>query len=66
MSYLKMKSVNKEIHTITGVTFVVDFNDFVDDEIIVKYMVTEDDKQICYLDFVGNTLKIKDVKFITC
>ena len=65
MSPLKMKSVNKMVHAITGITFVVDLHDFSNDEITIKFMLTEDNNQICYFDFVSNMLKIMDVKVIT-
>ena len=57
MSPLKMKSVNKVVHAITGITFFVGLNDFANDEITIKCMLTEDNNQICYFDFVSNTLK---------
>lgn len=65
MSPLKMKSVNKMVHAITGITFVVGLHDFSNDEITIKFMLTEDNNQICYFDFVSNMLKIMDVKVIT-
>ena len=65
MSPLKMKSVNKMVYAITGITFVVGLHDFSNDEITIKFMLTEDNNQICYFDFVSNMLKIMDVKVIT-
>ena len=52
-----MKPVNKIDHHVTGVTFIVALNDFADDYSTVKFMLTEDNKKICYLEFVANTLK---------
>ena len=48
--------MNKVVHPVTSVTFVVGLKYFADDETIVKFILTEDNKQIFYLDFVGNTL----------
>ena len=44
MSTLKMKSMKKVIHTVTGVTFVVDLHDSINDEAILKFMITDDNK----------------------
>ena len=37
--------------------FVMDLHNLAKDEATVKFMVTKDKNQICYLDFVSNTLK---------
>ena len=47
MSSMKMKSVNIVRHAVNGVTFVVNLTDFTDDKVIVIFMLTKDDKQIC-------------------
>ena len=60
-----MKSVDKVLHAVAGVTFVVSVNDFGDDKTVVKCMLTKDNKQICYLDFFSNTMRIVYVKVIT-
>ena len=57
MSTLKMKLANKILFTVTSVTFVVALNDVDDVLSTVKFMLTKDNKQICYLDFVGPSLK---------
>ena len=45
--------MNKMVHAITGITFVVGLHDFSNDEITIKFMLTEDNNQICYFDFVS-------------
>ena len=58
MSDFKIKSAsNKVVHSFTSVAFIVSFSDFVNDEFTVRYTLIEDNTQICYLDFVVNTLK---------
>ena len=57
MPTLKMKLVNKALFPFTGVTFIVALNDFADDEFTVKYLLTKDNDQLCYPDFVGTLLK---------
>ena len=65
MLSLKMKLVNKVVHTVTGVTFVMGLKYFSDDETTVKFILTEDNKQIFYLDFNNNTLKDHGCKCYT-
>ena len=57
MLTLQMKPVNKALFPFTGVRFVVALNDCADDESTVKYLLTKDNDQLCYLDFVGTLLK---------
>ena len=47
MSSMKMKSVNTVRHVVNGVIFVVNLTDFTDDKVIVIFILTKDDKQIC-------------------
>ena len=44
-----MKLTNNAVHTIVGDTFVMGLHDLTNDETIVKFIVTMDNKQICYL-----------------
>ena len=57
MSTLKMKTMKRFFHTITGDTFVVGLHDSINDDIIFKFMITDDNKQLCYLDNLNLTLK---------
>ena len=57
MSTLKMKTMKRVLHTITGVTFVVGMHDSINDDIVFKFMVTDDNKQLCCLDDLSLTLK---------
>ena len=41
-------------------------HDLTNDKTTVKFMVIKDKKQICYLDFVSNTLKSTGVKVTMC
>ena len=52
-----MESMNDDVHADVGDTFVMGLHDLTNDETTVKVMVTKKNKQICYLDFVSNTLK---------
>ena len=42
---------------VTGVTFVVGLKYVVDDETIVKCLLIKDNKSVCYLEFLSNTLE---------
>ena len=57
MFELKMKSAKNILHTVTGVTFVVDFHTFTNDDSVLKLMITDDNKQRCYLNVVNLALK---------
>ena len=49
--------MNDAAHVIADDTFVMGLHDLINYETTVKFMVTKDNKHICYLDFVSNTLK---------
>ena len=51
-----MNSVKIGVQAVNCVTFVVGLKDFHDDETTVKCMLTKDNKEICYLDFISITL----------
>ena len=57
MSTLKIKSMKEAIHAVTGVTFVVGLHNSINDETVLKFMITDDNKQLCYLDNLNLTLK---------
>ena len=57
MLSMKMKSTNKVLQAVTGVIFVVGLKYFADDETIVKCLLIKDNKSVCYLEFLSNTLK---------
>ena len=57
MSTLKIKSMKETIHVVTGVTFVVGLHNSINDETVLKFMITDDNKQLCYLDNLNLTLK---------
>ena len=59
-----MKSMNDDVHADIDDTFVMGLHYLTNDETTVKVMVTKENKQICYLDFVSNTLKIMGLKVI--
>ena len=61
-----MKTVNKGVFPVTGVTLIVVLNDFSDDEPTVKYMVTNDNKQILILILLVLCWKNKDVQVMMC
>ena len=57
MSNLKMKSTKNILHAITAVTFVIGLHTFTNDDIVLKFMITDDNTQLCYLDVISLTLK---------
>ena len=38
------------LHAVTGVMFVVGLHDYINDETVLKFVITDDNKQLCYLD----------------
>ena len=59
MSNLKMKSTKYFLHAVTDVTCVVGLHNFTNDESIWKFMITDNNKQLCYLDVINHALKNK-------
>ena len=57
MSNLKMKSTKNVLHAVTGVTFVVGLHTFSNDDSVLKFMITDNKKQLCCIDFVNLSLK---------
>ena len=57
MSELKMKSTKNVLHAVTDVTFVVGLHTISNDNSVLKFMITDDNKQLCYLDVVSPVLK---------
>ena len=60
MSELKMKSTKNVLLAVTGVTIAVGLHKFSNDDSVLKFMITDDNKQFYYLDVVILALK-KDV-----
>ena len=52
-----MKSTKKNLHAVTGITFVVGLYTITNDDSVLKFMITDDNKQLCYLDVVSLALK---------
>ena len=52
-----MKSTKKVLHAVTSVTFVVGLYNFTSDDSVLKFMIIDDNKQLCYVDFISLTLK---------
>ena len=52
-----MKSMKKVLHSVTGVTFVVGLQDSINDEIVLKFMITYNNKYLCNLHDLSLTLK---------
>ena len=57
MSELKMKSTINVLHAVTGATFVIGLYSVSNDNSVLKFMITDDNKQLCYLDVVSPVLK---------
>ena len=64
MSELKMISTKNVLHIVTGVTFVIGLHTVSNDNSVLKFMIIDDNKQICYLDVVSPALKIFYVNVI--
>ena len=52
-----MKSTKNVLHVVTGVTFVVGLHIVSNDNSVLKFMITDDNKHLCYLDVVSLALK---------
>ena len=52
-----MTSTNNVLHAVTGATFVVGLHNYINDESVLKFMITDDNTQLCYLSVVSDTLK---------
>ena len=52
-----MKSTINVLHAVTGVTFVIGLYTVSNDNSVLKFMIIDDNKQICYLDVVSPALK---------
>ena len=52
-----MKSTKNVLHAVTGVTFIIGLHIFSNDNSVLKFMITDDNKQLSYLDVVSPVLK---------
>ena len=59
MSTLRMKPMKGILYAVTGVRFDVGLHDFINNETVFKFMITDNNKQLCYLDKISLTLKQK-------
>ena len=57
MLTLKMQSMKNILYAVTGVTFVIGLYNYTNDETLLKFIITDDDKQLFYLDDLSLTLK---------
>ena len=57
MSTLKIQSMKEVLHDVTIVAFIVGLHDYINDETVLKFMITDDNKQLYYLDDLILTLK---------
>ena len=57
MSELTMVSTKNFPHAVTGVIFVICLYTVSNDNSVLKFMITDDNKQLCYLDVVSHALK---------
>ena len=51
--------MKKVLYAVTGIRFVVGLHDFINNEIVFKFMITDNNKQLCYLDEINLTLRQK-------
>ena len=49
--------MKKVLHGVTGVTFVVGLQDSINDDTVLKFMITQNNKYLCNLDDLSLTLK---------
>ena len=52
-----MKLTNNVVHAVVGETFVIGLHDLDHDDTTVKFMVTKDKKEICYLNHLSDSMK---------
>ena len=52
-----MKLTNNFVHAVAGETFVMGLHDLENDDTTVKFMVTKDKKEICYLNHFSDSMK---------
>ena len=52
-----MNLTNTVVHAIAGETFVVGLHELETDDNTVKFMVTKDKKEICYLNHLSDSMK---------
>ena len=52
-----MKLRNNVVHAIAGETFVMGLHDLENDDTTVKFMITKDKKDICYLNHLSDSMK---------
>ena len=52
-----MKLTNNVVHAVAGDTFVMDLHDLENDDTTVKFMVTKDKNEICYLHHLSQSMK---------
>ena len=52
-----MKLTNNVVHVVAGDTFVVGLHDLENDDTTVKFMITKDKKDICYLNHLSDSMK---------
>ena len=57
MSELKMISAKNVLHAVTSVTFVIGLYTVSNDNSVLKFMIIDGNKQLCYLDVVSPVLK---------
>ena len=52
-----MKLTNNVVHAVVGEIFVIGLHDLENDDTTVKFMVTKDKKEICYLNHLSDSIK---------
>ena len=49
--------MNNVVHAVVGETFVIGLHDLENDDTTLKFMVTKDKKEICYLNHLSDSMK---------
>ena len=55
--FLKVKLTNNVVHAVAGEIFVMGLHDLENDDTTVKFIVSKDKKEICYLNHPSQSMK---------
>ena len=61
-----MKLTNDVVHVVVGDSFVIDLHDLANDKATVKFMVTKDKEQICYLRHLSSSMENQGCEHLMC
>ena len=62
--FLKWNQWKGVLHAVAGVTFIVGLHNFINVDKVLKFMISDNNKKLCYLGDLSFTLKKNHVKVI--